>query len=134
MSVNNINTSLSALRANQFRVDTAANNVANVNTDGFQSRSVQTADLGYINDIGQGTAVRATYANTRPGPPTMNSLQANGIEPAPGAQEREAEVQSNTDMVREMTSMTEARTAYSANIAMARTVDEMTQTLLDINA
>lgn len=145
MSVNGLNTSMSALQANQFRIDTAANNIANVNTDGFQARTVQTADQAYINDIGQGTRVAATYTDARPGAPVY---QPNAVyEPGTGAADTgggagvagnagaaEAATQSNTDLVREMTGMTEARTAYGANIAMARTVDSMNQTLLDIKA
>ncbi len=80
MSVNGLNTALSGMQANQFRVDNAANNIANVNTDGFQSQSVQTQDRAYINDIGQGTQVAATYTNPRPGPRFLSMLEQSAAE------------------------------------------------------
>ena len=123
MSVNGLNTSLSGLYANQLRQDVSANNVANVNTDGFKASTVQTADAAYVNDIGQGTRVTGTYTPNRPGPVTAD-------ESAPGGM-REL---SNTDMVQEMTSQMSARNAYGVNIAVARTVDETSQTLMDLKA
>lgn len=121
MSVNGLNTALSGLAANQFRQNVTANNIANVNTDGFRSSTVQTADAAYINDIGQGTQVTGTYAPNRPGPVAMNETGAGG-----------ARELSNTDMVREMSNMMSAQNAYGVNIAMARTVDEASKTLIDL--
>ena len=121
MSVNALNTSVSALLANQFRQDVTANNIANVNTDGFEASSVATADRAYINDIGTGTQVTATYKPERQAPMAMNPVN-------PG----EMVEQSNTDLVVEMTNMISAQNAYSANIPMARTVEEMNQTLMDL--
>ena len=123
MSVNGLNTSLSGLDANQFRIGVSANNVANVNTDGFKASEVQTTDAAYVNDIGQGTRVAATYAPNRPGPVALDATAPGGT--------RE---QSNTDMVREMTNQMSAQNAYGANIAMARTVDAANQTLMDIKS
>lgn len=146
MSVNGLNTAVSGIQTNQFRLDTTANNIANVNTDGFQARTVQTTDRAYINDIGTGTQVSATYQPYRPGPPAqrtdaMGVPNEGGVAAGNGAAaarpvETAADMveQSNTDLVTEMTNMNAARTAYSANIAVARTVDEMNQTLMDINA
>ncbi|GEM_PF-718848 len=155
MSVNALNTALSGIQTNQFRVDTAANNIANVNTDGFRATTVQTADRAYINDIGTGTQVTGTYAPPTPGPMTVNpqagAQQNQAYDPAnpgPGGpagaaqatqamgavQQQDLVELSNTDMVREMTNMQAASTAYSANVAVARTVNEMNQTLIDLNA
>ena len=136
MSVNGLNAAVTGMRANQFRLDTTANNVANVNTNGFQSRNVQTADRAYINSIGQGTRVASTYQDTRPGAPVPGyeiGVGAAGAG-ANGGVQAEPVTQSNTDMVREMTGMNTARAAYSANVVMGRTADEMTQTILDIKA
>ena len=121
MSVNGLgaNAPYSALRANSLRLDVSANNVANINTDEFKSSGVATSDLGYINSIGQGTQVTGTYSNTRPGPVAVS---AEG-----GMTE-----QSNTDAAVEITNQMAARSAYSANTQMARTVDDMTQTLIDL--
>ena len=119
MSVNGLGAPYSALVANEFRLATSANNVANINTDGFKATEVGTSDLGYINSIGQGTQVTATYANPRPGPVAMDT--------SGGMSE-----QSNTDPAVEVTNQMAARNAYSANLGMARTADEMNQTLIDL--
>lgn len=126
MSVNNLDTSYSALRANQFRVDVAANNVANINTDGFRASTVSTSDNAYINDIGTGTRVTGAYAPPRPGPPTTEAA-ASG----PGQGTAVAE-QSNTDAANEMINMRMAQNAYGANASMYLTGDDMTQTILDL--
>lgn len=124
MSVNGLNSAYTALRANQFRVDVGANNVANVNTDEFRASTVQTADEAYINDIGNGTRVTGAYAPPRPGPMAVDTA-------APSGQAGMIE-QSNTDLATEMTNMMAARSAYGVNAAMVATADEMNQTLLDI--
>lgn len=142
MSVNGLSTPLSALQVNQFRMDVAANNVANVNTDGFQASTVTTSDRAYINDIGQGTQVTGTYAPPRPGPMAIDTAAPNvtpaplpnqAVPPAGGAASVDGMVElSNTDLVTEMTNMISAQRAYDANIGMSRTVDEANQTLLDL--
>ncbi len=155
MSVNALNTALSGMQTNQFRVDTAANNIANVNTDGFRATTVQTSDRAYINDIGTGTQVSGTYAPPTPGPmrvdPQAQAQQYQAYDPAnpgpsgPGgaaqatqamgtAQQQGMTEMSNTAMVREKPNMQPASTAYTANAAVARTVNEMNQPLIDLNA
>ncbi len=149
MSVNGLNTSISALRTNQFRLDVTANNVANVNTDGFKASTVTTSDKAYINDIGTGTQVTGTYAPNRQGPMAVDATGATaagrnqGTPPAPppggpsptnaGAQSAMTE-QSNTDLVTEMTNMMNSRNAYGVNTTMGRTQQEVTQTLMDLKA
>ncbi len=124
MAINGLGTPVSALQTNQFRQDVTANNVANINTDGFKASTVQTSDAAYINDIGQGTRVSGTYAPPRPGPMAMDAASPTG-----GMVE-----QSNTDLVTETTNRMGAQQAYGANIAMARTMDDMAQTLMDMTA
>lgn len=128
MSVNALNTSVSALRANQLRLGVTANNVANVNTDEFKASTVTSADNAYINDIGTGTRITSTYAPPRPGPLAVDTTGANQAGTAPAGMVE----QSNTELVNEMTNMMSARNAYGSNTVMGRTVDEMTQTLLDL--
>lgn len=123
MSVNGLNSSLSGLWANQFRQDVTANNIANVNTDGFQAATVQTSDAAYVNDIGQGTRVTGTYTPNRPAPVAMDDTAAAGM--------REL---SNTDMIKEMTNQMSAQNAYGANATMARSVNAASQTLLDLKS
>ena len=136
MSVNALNTAVTGLQTNQFRVDTTANNIANVNTDGFQSRTVQSSDRAYINSIGSGTQVASTYTNARPGPIAPATQAGTGVEVMGGGSGgRSGMVEmSNTDMAREMTNMNASRAAYSINAVMGRTADEMTRTILDIQA
>lgn len=126
MAINGLGAPLSALQTNQFRQDVTANNVANVNTDGFQASTTQTSDAAYINSIGQGTQVSGTYAPPRPGAPVQDTaaLAATGG----------AATQSNTDVVTETSNRMGAQQAYGANIVMARTADDMQQTLMDLTA
>jgi flagellar basal-body rod protein FlgC len=128
MAINGLGTPLSALQANQFRQDVSANNVANVNTEGFKASAVQTSDAAYINDIGQGTQVSGTYAPPRPGPMAMAATGA-GSGVGSGMVE-----QSNTDMVTETTNQMGAQNAYGVNAAVMRSADQATQTLLDMTA
>lgn len=119
MSVNPLNSAYSGLRANAYRADVSANNVANLNTDGFKSSDVRTADAAYINNIGQGTQVTGTYTNARPGPPAIDMT---------GGQAE----QSNTDPVAEVANMMSARAAYGANVSMASTANDVARSVLDI--
>ena len=138
MSVNALNTAVSGLRTNQFRLDTSANNIANVNTDGFQSRTVQSSDRAYINSIGSGTQVASTYTNARPGPiaPVTEAAAGTGVQVMGGGNggNSGAAQMSNTDLAREMTNLNASRAAYGVNTVMGRTADEMTRTILDIQA
>ncbi len=127
MSVNGVNTALSGLSANQFRQNVAANNVANVNTEGFRPASAQTTDAAYVNDIGQGTRPSAAYSPQRmpapePAAPAQASAQATGGAPQ----------MSNVEMITETTNRMNAQSAYNANIPAARAADEMSQTLMDL--
>ena len=141
MSVNALNTAVSGLQTNQFRLDTTANNLANVNTDGFQSRTVQSSDRNYIDGIGSGTQVASANTDTRPGPvaPAADG-GANVVGMGAGAGGNGGRVpagmveQSNTDLTREMTSLNATRAAYGVNAVMGRTADEMTRTILDVKA
>lgn len=127
MSVNGLNTPLSGLSANQFRQNVTANNVANANTGGFQPSAVQTSDAAYINDIGQGTQVAGTYTPQRMPPPEP---VAQAREAAPATNSRAG--MSNVDIIAETTNRMNAQSAYSANIPAARTIDDMSQALMDL--
>ena len=130
MSVNALGTAASGMRSEQFRVDTAANNIANVNTDGFRSRTARSADLGYINDIGRGARIAST--NYAAGPrPSAGAAVADG---GTGAAAAEPGARSDSDPVREITNMAAAQTAYAANAAAGRTADDMARTVIDMKA
>jgi flagellar basal-body rod protein FlgC len=132
MAISGLGAPVSALQTNQFRQDVTANNIANVNTDNFQASTVQTSDAAYINSIGQGTQVSGTYAPPRPGAPTMDS--APMASPTGTTAPTTPATQSNTDLVAETSNRMGAQQAYGANIAMARTADDMMQTLMDLTA
>lgn len=118
--INGLGAPLSGMQANQLRVDVSANNVANVNTDGFKASTVQTTDSAYINDIGQGTQVSATYAPSRPGPVTPAASGSGMVE------------QSNTELATEATSQMAAQSAYGFNVSMLKTANDMVKNVLDI--
>lgn len=120
MAINALQTSVTALRTNQFRLDVSANNVANINTDDFRASTVATADNAYINSIGTGTQVAGTYAPERPAPPS---------DPTAGS---DAARVSNTDLAVEMTNQMNFRNAYSANSVMGRTSEDVSRTLMDL--
>lgn len=137
MAISGLGAPLSGIQANQLRVDVGANNIANVNTPGFQPSTVQTADAAYVNDVGQGTQVTGTtYSPPRPTPPAANGGQigvpeGQGVGAAAVAGLVE---QSNVDMVSEATSQLGAQHAYNANIAMIQTADDMARTAIDLIA
>lgn len=108
MSISSIlSTAVSGLVANSARVAVSAENVANVNTDGYLARD--TSD----------SAARGLVS----GPSIVPGVvQAVEIQP------------SDVDVGREFTNMTAAKAAYKANAAVVRTVEDMLDSSLDIKA
>jgi flagellar basal-body rod protein FlgC len=104
--------SLSALSALGTAQQVSANNIANVNTDGFKASSV-------VLESGpgdQGVDVAGIYQSTCSGP------VVGGVEG------------SNTDIGTEMVDMITTGHAFSANTAVVRASEEMTGHLLDMIA
>jgi flagellar basal-body rod protein FlgC len=100
---------LSGMRDAQLRVDVAAHNIANMNTDGFVPSRV-------ISSEARGGGVQSTV---QPGtPPPLPP----GRPPLP----------SGTDLPTELMGMMTAELAYVANAMVLRTQAEMTGTLLDV--
>ncbi len=134
MSINALNAPLSGLNAAQYRQNVTANNVANVNTPDFQPAQTRTADAAYVNDVGQGataSAVPAGYAPPRPG-----QIQQPG-QPGQATMAQTANpvtAPSNVDMITETTNRMQAQNAYGANMPAARAMNEMSQTLMDIQS
>ncbi len=111
-----IDSGLSALMAIQTRVQSTANNTANVNTEGFKKTRVT-----FSEGAGQTVSANVQTVNT-PGPLVSEPTQ-NG----------EALVeQSNVDLAEELPTMMIDRRAFEANIKMVQTQDEMLGSLLDI--
>lgn len=130
MAIDGLGAPLSAIQANQTRMDVSANNVANVNTDGFKASTVQTSDAAYINDIGQGTQVTGTYAPSRPGPVAIDTTGGGGG----GTGMSGLTELSNVDLASEATNQLGAQAAYNFNISMLQTANDMTKSVLDIMA
>lgn len=131
MAINGIDSALAGMYASQVQMDKSANNVANINTNTVNAGDAvgatrTNAGPAYINDLGQTNQASATYAPPRPGgtPPTQGTNNT--------AATMAATQPTNTDMVREMTNQMSARNAYGAAVGLARTSDEMNQTLLNV--
>jgi flagellar basal-body rod protein FlgC len=112
-----LNAALSALRAHEKKLDVAANNIANVNTDGFKkSRAVlQEADPS-------GVVVTISRVNT-PGSP-IPSMEGSG----------EIRESSNVDLAEEIVDLHTAKYGFQANLKTLKTEDEMLGSLFDILA
>ena len=110
-----LNSALSALDAYGKKVDVTANNIANVNTDGFKkSRAVmQEADSS-------GVVVSISKVNT-PGAPILS-------------QDGTGEVRefSNVDLAEEIVNLQTAKHDFEANLKTLKAEDEMLGSLFDI--
>jgi len=105
-------TNLSALSAFGTEQQVTANNIANMNTDGFKASSV-------VLESGpgdQGVRVGAINESTASGP------FIDGVEG------------SNTDVASEMVGMIKTSNAFSANVAAVRVSEQMTGHLLNMIA
>lgn len=122
-----IDVSISALNAYSTRAQVTANNIANVNTDGFKSSR---ADLE-TGHGGQGVQVSAITEDTSAGPMVQSLVPT--ANPLTGRIETEYQwvEGSNTDVSREMVTLMTTERAYTANAATIRTWDEMVGTILD---
>jgi len=116
--INGIASGVSALRAIQKKVDVSANNVANVDSDGFKKSRVtlQEGDP-------QGVKAQVERVNT----------------PGPVVYERSADGQkrvekSNVELSEEIPAMMRSKRYLQANIKAIQTMDEMTGYLLDIKS
>ena len=113
---------------NAFGVDmlVRANNIANVNTNGFHSQ-----DLSLMTGPGgEGTLVGNIYYNTSRGPlvPGLVMSDGGGREVlSPGYVEG-----SNTDVAHEFVHMIVNQRSYEANAAVVRAYDQLSGTVLDM--
>ncbi|WFS63774.1 flagellar basal body protein [Pseudodesulfovibrio thermohalotolerans] len=103
---------ISALTALSTVQEVSANNIANVNTDGFRASSVSLES----GPEGRGVEVASITESSVPG------VMVDGVET------------SNTDIGREMTDMIGTGHAFSANTAFVRAQEEMTGHLLNLIA
>lgn len=116
--ISGIQSALSGLQAFTTKVEKNANNIANMNTDGFKRDRVLLSE-----QPPQG--VRATVDKvTTPGP-LVAEMTAEG--------EGYVE-QSNVDLSEEMPDLLLNRQGFAANLKTLKAGDEMMQSLLDIKA
>jgi len=132
---NSMLSSASALRTHVTKMDVTANNIANVNTNGFQASRVT------LTDSFSQTIQRARQAaNNNAG---TNSMQAgSGVSlgsidrlETQGAKrivDGEVEIMSNTDLAVEMTTMITTQRAFEANARVIPVADEMFEELANL--
>ncbi len=122
----NISPNIQAMQAISLSRQIGANNVANMNTPEFKASrlSLETGPEGY------GVRPRSIDQDTSPGPlvPTLEGdVGEDGmLTTVWGLTEG-----SNTELVAEMVNSIRDERAFEANVAMVRTWDDMTGTVLD---
>ena len=119
--------SSSAIRAHQTKMDVTANNIANINTNEFESsrvtlqesfaRSISQARLA-SGQVGTGVSVASIDRNTAPGA----MVDSNGM----------VETLSNTDLTAEIASMITAMRGLEANARSFSATDEMSEEINNI--
>ena len=117
MSISTLNTSLSGLQMAAAKMQVTANNVANAQTDGYQTQRV-----GSIQPSG-GVEAR-TPAGTAAAPPALPPTEAAQVSRAP----------SDVDLAQEMVKMTVNESVYLANVRALEAANGMLGTLLDTQA
>ena len=100
----NISNNVSSLQANQTFLNTSANNVANVNSDGYIPKDTRITNSG-----------NTPQATTR-------------------VSDNSGSLQSQTDLTKEIPNQIVASGVAEANVTAIKTEDQMMGTLLDIKA
>ena len=110
-----IDTALSGMAAFAKKLDVSANNVANVNTDGFHKSRVESIEAG------TGGVLPVVQKDDSPGP---SVLRENGY----GSAQVEL---SNVDLGEEAVSQIIAQRGFEANIRTLKTADDMLGSIID---
>lgn len=116
--ITGIYTALSGLQAYSTRVANNANNIANVNTEGFKKDRV-------ILSAQPPQGVRATVEEVNAPSPAVTEMTDQGSEMVK---------QSNVDLGEEIPDLVVNQHSYSANLKTIETTDQMMQSLLDLKA
>lgn len=111
-----IGSSITALNAFAKKMAVTADNIANVNTDGFK-KSRAMLSQGPQKDV----RVNITQADT-PGPPNPDAAHYPDLEPE----------LSNVDLTEELPQLMTAQRSYEAVLKAIRSQDEMIGAVLDI--
>jgi flagellar basal-body rod protein FlgC len=101
----------SGLNAAQTQLAVTANNVANVNTPGYQAQRVDLVDLSP-----NGVGVGGITTDSSPVPADANGKPTG----------------SNVDLAGQSVDLMREKTLYTANAAVIKTADQMLGTLLDM--
>ena len=114
----NVYMNANAMQTASYGIAVAADNIANINTDGFRASSVryETGAGGY------GVRLGEIRENSTPGP-LYDRYDGSGSVEA-----------SNTDVAREMTNLITEQRMYEANAVPLRVYDDLLGTLVDIRA
>ena len=109
---------VSALKAFGVKLQSTANNTANMLTDGYKATRVEFAELkqGGVTATVSRDLTPGTYLPPQPGTPNPD-------------QPRES---SNVDLVTETVDLIVTQRAFEANARFIRTADETTGTIIDI--
>lgn len=113
----NIGNNISALSAFGTQMNVTANNVANVNTDGFK-RSRTTLEEGQNGSV----------------TPNIEKIDTPGAVVQEGFGNAETRELSNVDLAQEITSTIPTQRGYEANLKMAQTMDDMLGKVIDMKA
>ena len=117
--ISGIQSALSGLQAYSLATEATANNIANVNTNGFKKDRVTLSAQSP-----QGVSATVVDKVDTPGDYAVEST----------SQGDQMVEQSNVDIGQEMTSLMINKAAFSANIKSLQATDQMMQSLLDIKA
>ena len=122
-----ISSNLQALSALAVSQAVTANNVANVNTDGYKSQEARLT----TGPDGEGVRVSDIVRDASPGgyqPEAVSAYNQAGVyAPSAGLVEM-----SNVDLARQAVSMIETTRAFEANAVTIRSQDKMLGNLLDM--
>ena len=110
---------LSAVQAYSLKTQATANNIANLDTDGFKGDVVTLSSQlpqGVTTNVSKDTSAGALL------PEMISTGREEMVE------------QSNVDLAKEMVDLITEKHGFSANIKTLQTADEMSKTVIDLKA
>ncbi len=114
--ISSLDASLNAIQSHFTRLQASANNIANLNTDGYKGKRVT------INQGPTGTPTASVSTDTNPGSSRMELNQEGKL----------VEVEmSNVDLATEYVKTMESTQAIKANLKIAQTADELLGDIID---
>ena len=129
--------SASGLRVHKTKMDVIANNIANVNTNGFQSSSVGLTE-SFSQTMQQARSAADNNAGTNPmqvgSGVSVGSITRNPMQGAQRVVDGTVETMSNTDLAMEITSMIVTQRAFEANARAIPVADSMLEELTNLRA